>query len=80
MWIKVQDIPRSQCIDISFQYIQLVVTFWVCILIFDAIIPNKIYFRELAFLILTFPLFFSIKMHVFAVHCAVMSPLSVHYH
>ena len=62
-----------------FQYLQPVVTLWTCVPISDEIITETLYFWELDFVVLNFPLFIP-KMHVFVVHCAVMSPRYLHYH
>ena len=39
-----QDLYWDQYIDNKFQYLQQVATLWICVLIFDAMIPNKLSF------------------------------------
>ena len=78
MCIMGQYIPLSQYLDKHLQYLQPVLTFWDCALIFDAIIPKIPSFGGFYFVIFVFPLFLP-KMHVFPVGCEVMSPRSVNY-
>ena len=43
------DLSLDQYIAKHLQYLHPLVTFWICVLIFDAIIPKKLYFWVFAF-------------------------------
>ena len=70
---KCQDIPSVQCLYKHLQCLHPVMTFWIFVLIYDAIITKII-----SFVIFTFPSFLP-KMNFFTVRWAVMSPRYVHY-
>ena len=60
------------------KYPHSVLTLWICVPIFDAMIPNKL-FLVIFFLTLTFPSFLP-KMHAFVLLCAVMLPRYIRCH
>ena len=73
---KGKDLSWAKWVSKYLQYLHPETTLWICTLTFDVIIPKKLYSLDL-FCDFDFS-FFLPKIHVFAVHYAVMLPCSVH--
>ena len=67
-----QYLPWGQCLAKNLQYLQPVVTLWICVLISDAIIRREFSFLTFFFVVLTIPSLLP-KIHIFSMRYVVIS-------